>query len=1704
ETFLGIEAPELAAYEETGLAFDRGLLLSDPEAPKKLVPLSHGADTLSSVARLFGQILLGRFDNFEEWVKLLPNDEIAEDCSRSTIHLMLSGVLNEKSLPGYEPSPLLMAFLEPLNALTSSLAELIPSEIITDQFASLVSATKELKGKLHKAASARKIEEADSELPALLAWDRYARILHLVDERVEICARLADLLPADHPRRLAALQTIADLATDDKFREIRFRAYWLLWTQFATSQDAIEKAWEIAKSFGYDRVRGIVFHALSETVSGDRLEALSREVDPALLQDETLKVPLDQMENLPDILKGDDLSGGNMVDFNIASSSDTPMDDALCQADGELLTELAYTLEKPVWYLEAGRLFLLADNKGAARAALEDFSGDHVHKSLLLLSLAFLEKNAQEAYEHALVLQSAGSALPGVLAMELGYFTDTLPDEAALAGNRDYALSVGCDCFARRQDWDGLLAWLRELGESCSPPYKALWARLEERSDPALAYEIYESLKETDALEYVLLSQIRCSYLLQDMDKTVTAAAALREKTGEEWLALSLMRLGQPLEIIPLTPLASWFAADRGLMTREEAAAFLTSPSLKARFYMDHLLETGAPLTEEIRQLAPESPEWLVLERIRADYLEPEPLGELLGTWAMTPLSRWWYGKLNGEDSSLDLAVLDAMREKKYETAPVEALDELLPGRGANHIAILRTRSLPDGFTADPATERFLAMLGKSDSAAACLERELTETVDRAPLETLRLLFSGTPGDVSPTMVSAWYQEAAEHSLPDLCAALFDELGEEQVSWLAFRAAVSEEIATGIISSALLDMVPLAVRSTLSLRQALLSSDPTAIAEHYDALPEETWEQACIKALTAQLGALEEPRLFEKSDSPLARILLFAALWRKEDWTRLNTLLLSSLTEEADESVKSHVYKTMALIDGEGKGDEESEMYSREALASFDHPDLYNLLRIMGYNRRTRQLQDELKAFRKLVLFTRLDEQLPGVSAELWCLDELSGLTLPDAERVLSVLEMCPSEGPLLWWAFSHLKEKFPQRFLADYFQDLPDSHYLFSLAHVRQLAEAEQFSEALEILARCAEIRPGFLPLIDLGISMAVKQRSGADFARYINILAEHFTPEEGVSHCYYLSGMALEQWSELKEEAALQYERVLLEAPGHREAFLRLYDIYSKGEQYPKLAALLEHRIEVEEAPENRRRYLKDLGEIYLDHIGSEEEGLETYMKYLEEVPYEKEVLVTVCDILDKLNERPLLIQFLEQFLRYEKKPQERAALFLRAAKAHDDLGNTDDAINIYIKSLEIDQSQQKVWERLYQLYLEKKDFNMSLRSLKRCITLEQSILQQAEYMILLGALYEDGIKDKRNAQASFLKAMEISSGSLGTVRALSEFFDRQNDQVSKNIKLDMLWSKTHKTLEKSIKGEALNTIAHLLMFKGDKRAAQLLAESAHSLGVSRDVLPVEPSEQPISGEILHHRDLTPFLYPAEVKNCHRNILHLIMPEIPRVAKELFDVKPPDKKTLLESRPSGLDDLIAQFNTPFETHHAEGNTLIVVPFETPVIFVGEEFLNVKEYKKWQALLGGTLVMYERGDITALNLSAEKLFHLYAAIALTGFPQRDIAGFDSEQQADSMKMAAKILNKIDKNRYQSLILEMDSITLEIAQKVKKGFALAADRASYLFTGQMGPFADLMIKQSDGQERLDDLTRYVFSTQHFKLRENAVFISMSS
>lgn len=167
-------------------------------------------------------------------------------------------------------------------------------------------------------------------------------------------------------------------------------------------------------------------------------------------------------------------------------------------------------------------------------------------------------------------------------------------------------------------------------------------------------------------------------------------------------------------------------------------------------------------------------------------------------------------------------------------------------------------------------------------------------------------------------------------------------------------------------------------------------------------------------------------------------------------------------------------------------------------------------------------------------------------------------------------------------------------------------------------------------------------------------------------------------------------------------------------------------------------------------------------------------------------------------------------------------------------------------------------------------------------------------------------------------------------------------------------------------------------------------------------------------------------------------------------------------------------------------------------------MIFVPSTLLGSEDKEMWHALLGGHLILFSRGEILPLMVTADQLFALFGAMVHLTYPQKETKGFSPDSNQETIKIAAKMLKQLDKNRYKGLLMELDRMTQATMEEVKEGFMVTSDRAAYLLTGSFRPFVQHLEKVKDGEKRRDTLTRFIFSTHHFKLRESAIFVSMSS
>jgi len=568
------------------------------------------------------------------------------------------------------------------------------------------------------------------------------------------------------------------------------------------------------------------------------------------------------------------------------------------------------------------------------------------------------------------------------------------------------------------------------------------------------------------------------------------------------------------------------------------------------------------------------------------------------------------------------------------------------------------------------------------------------------------LLMILTNGELLPDqdyLLSSWFKET-EVTPVEAWGNTISSNESEICEVLALRCSLGEEKADLELSNIFLEKISDNLKSSLLIRSGIKCRDISQVIENLDYFSSDSDGEIILKGIIKEVAGDVDETIYASCQGETGKFLFETALWKSEKWTELYSILLNHIDDDSDGETKSRIYAKMALIDGDGKGDYDNEGFTREAMSNIDHPNGYNLLRLLGRYRNEKNLQSEVTVFRKLIEKNNLHKAKNNWICELWRLEEIGGMKLPDKEMIEEVQSLLRDDGVFLWWSFILLGMDENAHLLGDYFSDIKESTDIFKYIQCKLLIKQEKYDDASIMLKEIVNVFPMFLPLVDLGILTSIKRKNGNDFAFFLNQLTDNFTADGEGAFNYYLIALAIKFWDESPTASIEYFKKSIEEDSSFKNSFLFLYHLQKDSNNYEELARLLEFQIEQEEIKEVRLRYMRDLGSLYVDNLQSYEEGLATFIEYLKDIPFDLEVLDIVCDMLEKNGENYSLIDYINIYLKYEKNKEKKSKLLRRLAIAFDKTEQFDEAIKSYLKTLELNQDQFENWNRLYELYLDK----------------------------------------------------------------------------------------------------------------------------------------------------------------------------------------------------------------------------------------------------------------------------------------------------------------------------------------------------------------------------------------------------------------
>ncbi|MBN2723103.1 MAG: hypothetical protein JXR95_03420 [Deltaproteobacteria bacterium] len=1633
---------------------------NDSSGEEILKSIAFSNDLYSDIAALILRFVLLRDSRDTESYELIKFTDIDRSVFSSFITTLIAG-----QIPLEIPGKLFDAVLNPMSALSSDVLEILPDSEGVDEFSSWMSLTKELKGKPQKAIEIRNFN-GENRLGMLLS---IRRMLSISDEySLDLYLELADCFPMGTQQRKSSLLEIAEHSQDSANL---VAAYFRLYNEFPGNEEFIKNAFSIAMETVDDNSKAVIYSMAKY--------ADIPENDYSRLEEIFTENQLSDEHNWPELLRSDYKFGtGKLPEFDLKNTELTPGYDDLIASDAKLLTELHYEFNNQVWLKEAARLYMALDDFSTAGSLFDETEISSEINSLLRISCAFRGFDFNKVIEISRNLIEK-SGFIRTLAGELSFI---LNEDLDWVDESDYSLKL--DIFSRNGDLE-MFSSLMEKLEYPAGHYACALMNFIENTD---AYSSF--------LEMVKNSEYSQGIRFHKMVSFPTPENKLlyHEVYPDEYSTLRIIEDGNIPSELPGNPLVLWFALDSGLVTFQAIHEHISDSVLKNRLNVKQILFNIEEQFEQITDRESDFIEKSIFHNLRTENVPLEDLTDYFRIYTAScknEFVREWFSDPSEYTYSNSLVqAVDMLRV--IESGGSVVLDEdFVQEMSAIGTYILDFMQLTEK-TKEVSTYTSnwikLSAFAKQEDKYD-LKHSLDEEINSGryirELSYFRSMLNMEIDSGYPSVLSSMLGENENFSTS--WEGITDLLSQGMSELAATRCMVGSELKSEELESSMVEFLPQNVRFKYLKRYYRKKSD---YDEFYRLFQQSDEEYKLSDLLTASMTSETVYKNLKDSTDPFLQFLYEQFAWEFGHFADITGRLLSEIeSSESTPENQAKAYRELSWIDEYEKGDVESSLMTRWALLSSGVRDSYNLMLLIDDKRTTGDVDAEIALLDKLIELLWVFIDKIGYIAEKIRLEERVGLPLPQVSFFENIREQIELNGELLWWWQLKAGTDFPVNLEFQWYRDEPVSRMVYGFRLAKQFKDSGVLEDAYEIsvdLLNSSPLESEPVLMLTLGISLQMKKWEAIPviITRLINLgLYEEIVQSE----LWFMAGLVTEIWGEDYENAVNCYENAINLDPGKQEIFGHICRCCEKTGDFKVLAAAIERQIDYTPNQEIAARLLYDLISVYRDKLDKLPFAVMAVKRYLEINPGDLNVLNDLCELYRSQNNISEEIKVLNQLVTVEKSSDELSRLHRRLGELQE-TENTNLAISYYMKSLEYSQ-KNSVFKKLYELYSEIGDFRNAVRSIKRYISLINDKQEKISLTIEAALIFEKRLKDLRNAAAMFASAVDYDSENMDAVKALVEHYNRNNDTMSRNVKLDMLWVNERQKVHGIKSRDAIKRISTLFAYKKDKENASILAEAALSCGVREDELAVKPQKVALDFESLQRIRI---LYTHPIHDSHLQLFSFISSEAPKYYKDFIKKNSNLSGSRLKNPPSGLKNAT---NDGFFNEIQTGKVVkpIVLPYENPVLLIPESMADESVTEDiWNFFINPLKVFHAKGLSLPYCLDEESLTALMASMVKFTFPEKDVGEVNENLLMEISRSTSKLFSRMDRSTYASYIIEAGTFNHVTASGILVSLERAANCLGYLSCGSLGVAIE-SLKLLSGNNT-DELIKFLVTSQHFSAR----------
>lgn len=288
---------------------------------------------------------------------------------------------------------------------------------------------------------------------------------------------------------------------------------------------------------------------------------------------------------------------------------------------------------------------------------------------------------------------------------------------------------------------------------------------------------------------------------------------------------------------------------------------------------------------------------------------------------------------------------------------------------------------------------------------------------------------------------------------------------------------------------------------------------------------------------------------------------------------------------------------------------------------------------------------------------------------------------------------------------------------------------------------------------------------------------------------LIEHtLDAEEKIALMERLASMLGDRFSEW-DKAAHVLEQVLEIDSDHSEARDELEKIYTRKQNWPKLAQIVEHKLErCDDKDQQVELYLK-LAQIQGPELKEWEQARCSYEKVLEIEPDNRAAIDGVSEVLLATEQWSDAVEALKSRLAIAENPEKQKEILHRLGiiltSRQQEL---DEACGYFQRALAIDKDHLPTLQALRTAYIDLEQWSDAAELLKREHSLTESRIGKAKLCYELGCVYEK-MEDLGSTQEWYERAIECDPYNQPAAEALAEIYQAAERHQDAEPLLEML---------------------------------------------------------------------------------------------------------------------------------------------------------------------------------------------------------------------------------------------------------------------------------------------------------------------------